>query len=920
MKLLSSLRTFLAFVFHRSQAEREMEEELRAHLQNRADDLERQGLSRQEAERQARLEFGGYEGYKEECREALGSRLLGEFVSDVRYGLRQLRRNPGFTAVAVLTLALGIGANVAIFSLIDQAILRSLPVQHPEQLVVVNSTEQKGGHTSTDYSLEASFSYPMYKDLRDKNRVFSGLIACFPYVDVNVAWQGKPERAVSELVSGNFFQVLGARPVLGRVLSQSDETSPGANPVAVLSYGYWRQHFGGNPAILNQIVEINATPLTVVGVTQPGFTGVQLGWAPDLYIPITMKPQMTPNWNGLDSVTDYFLAVLGRLEPGISRSRGQTGLQPLFHALLESELQIMTARQVINSPDEQKAFLAGKIELTPGARGRPFLQSLAEGPLVLVMAMMGLVLLIACANLAALLLARGEARQHEIATRLAMGASRARLVRQFLTESLIVAAAGGLASLLIGWWTLRAIVSALSVVPLAAVVLSGLTANLNMRVLSFAAAATILSALFFGLLPALKASRTDLETPLKELGSRSSGGLAGVRLRGVLVVAQVAGTVVLLIAAVLLGESLVRLEGVNLGMRIDHLVQFSMDPGLSRYPRVQAFALLDRTRQDIAALPSVASVSVSQDPAVAWLGNSMGTMTFEGHVRRGDDDTTVSVNYVSPQFFCTLGVPLILGREFGEEDSGSSRKVAIINEKVVQRFFAGRNPIGMHLAIGWGPDAHPNIEIVGVVADTTSSHPREPARPFVYFPFAQDPGVSGGTFYVRTRSDPGAMAVALQGVATRDAPNLPIYDVRTVEQQFNNMMSADRLLTLLIVGFAGLAALLAAVGLYGVMAYAVIRRRRETAIRVALGAQKVDVLKLASGDGLKLALVGLAIGIGAALALTRLLTSLLYGVKPIEPIAFVAVALMLTFVALAACYFPARRALKVDPMVALRYE
>ncbi len=876
-------------------------------------------MTPEEARYAALRELGGVEQVKEECRDMRRVNYVESFLQDLRYGVRQLRRNPGFTIVAVLILALGIGANVAIFSLVDQALLRSLPVQHPEQLVVLNSTELKSGSTSTDYSLDAIFSYPMYKDLRDKNRVFSGLLACDPYTDVNIFWQGHSERANAELVSGNFFQVLGVRAALGRVLSQEDETAPGANPVAVLSYGYWTQHFGGDLAVLNQTVDINATPLTVVGVAQPGFTGVQYGSAPELYIPLTMKAQMTPNWNGFHNVSDYFLAVIGRLEPGVSRTRAQAGLQPVFHAILESELPIKTANKTITSTEDQKRFLAGKIELTPGARGRPVLQTLAQAPLALVMAMVGLVLLIACANLAGLLLARGEARQHEIAVRLAMGASRTRLVRQLLTESLIVAITGGAASLLVGWWTLRSILSAISSVPLAALLLSGLTANLDPRVLAFAAAVTILSALFFGLLPALKASRADLQTSLKELGSSTSGGPGSVRLRKLLVVAQVASTVVLLIASVLFGESLIRLERTNLGMRIDHLVQFSIDPGLSHYSPVQATALLDRLRQDVAALPGMASVSAAESPLLA-LSINVDTMKFEDHPPREGEDTTVSVNYVGPHFFSTMGIPLILGREFREGESASSPKVAMINEKVAQEFFPERNPIGMHLAIGWGPDVHPNIEIVGIVANTKSLHPRDPGQPFVYFPYGQDPGVCGGTFYVRTRTDPSAMATALRRVAARDAPSQPIYDVRTVAEQFNDSMFPDRFLTFFTLSLALLAALLAAVGLYGVMACVVTRRRREIAIRMALGAQKTDVLRDVIGKGLKLALIGLAIGIVGALALTRLLSSLLYGVKPTDPLAFVGVSLTLIAVALAACYIPARRVMKVDPMVALRYE
>jgi putative ABC transport system permease protein len=919
MRRLRAWLIRLSGLFNKRQRERELSEELESHLQMHVADNVRAGMRPDEARRQALIKLGGLEQVKENYRDRRGLPLIETLVQDIRYGLRQLRRSPGFTAVAVLTLALGIGANVAIFSLINQTLLRSLPVQHPDELVVLNSTEGKAGSTDVDYDIAAAFSYPMYKDLRDTNRVFSGLLACYPYAGVNVSWQGHVERATAELVSGNFFRVLGVRAALGRVFSQGDETAPGANPVAVLSYGFWTGHFGGNPAVLNQTLVVNATPLTVVGVAQPGFGGIQAGARPDLYIPISMKPQMTPNWNGWHNVSDYFLAVMGRLDPGMSRTQAQTRLQPVFHAILESELPIITANKMITSPEDQKKFLEGKIELTPGARGRPILQYYAQAPLALVMAMVALVLLIACANLAGLLLARGEARQHEIAVRLAMGASRARLVRQLLTESLLVAMAGGGAGLLIGLWTLRSILSAIRFVPLAAIGLSGLTSNLDAPVLAFAAAVAILSVLFFGLLPALRASRADLQTSLKEQGASGSGGAESVRLRKLLVVVQVASTATLLVAAGLFAESLIRLERADVGMRVGHVVQFSIQPGLSHFSPPQTAALLDRMRQDIAALPGVASVSAAEVPLLAY-SNNVDTMKFETYVPGKDEDMNVSVNNVSPLYFATLGIPLIEGREFRDGDSSSSSKVAIINKKVAEKFFPGRDPIGMHLAIGWGPDVHPNVEIVGIVANAKSIAARDPGQPFVYFPYAQDSGVSGGTFYVRTRSAPAAMAAALRKVAARDAPNLPVFDVRTLAEQLNDSMVLERLVTFFTLTLALLAALLAVVGLYGVMAYVAIRRTREVAIRIALGAQKADVLRLVVRQGFKLTLIGVVIGIAAALGLTRFLATLLYGVKATDPLTFIAVSVMLTLAALLACYIPARRAAKVDPMVALRYE
>ncbi len=725
MRWIYKLPLRLRSLFRKNRVEDDLSVELRFHLEKQIEQNVATGMSAEEARYAALRAFGGVEQAKEECRDAWSVRFINEIAQDLRYGLRQLRRSPGFTAVAVLTLALGIGANVAIFSLINQTLLRSLPVQHPNQLVVLSSTELKAGTTDAEYSGAAIFSYPMYKDLRENNRAFSGLLASYPHADVNVSWHGQAERASAELVSGNFFQVLGVRPALGRVFSQADETAPGANPVVVLSYGYWKRHFGGGPAVLNQTLDINATDLTVAGVAQAGFTGDEAGAAPDLYVPITMNAQMAPNGNRLNEVSDYFLALIGRLKPGMSRLRAQAELQPAFHAILEAELPIVTANKDIISAGDRKRFLTGKIELTPGAQGRPVLQTFLPAPMAILMGMVGLVLLIACANLASLLLARGEARQHEIAVRLAVGASRSRLIRQLLTEGLILAVAGGGAGLLIGWWTLRLIIYALPEVPLVAVFLSGVTANLEPHVLVFCAGATILSLQFFGLLPALKASRADLQTSLKEQGASTSGGAGSVRLRKLLVVGQVGSAVTLLVAAGLFGESLVRLERENVGMRIDHVVQFSIDPGLGGYSPAKTVALFNRLRRNIAALPGVSSVAAAQVPLLAG-SNTSDTMKFQDFAPAKNVDTTVGVNYVSPRFFSTLGTPLIEGREFRASDSASSPQVAIINEKVAREFFPGHNPVGMHLAIGSGPDVHPNIEIAGVVANTKNVDPSDP--------------------------------------------------------------------------------------------------------------------------------------------------------------------------------------------------
>lgn len=828
---------------------------------------------------------------------------------DVRYGLRQLQRSPGFTLVAVLTLALGIGANTAVFSLIDQVLLRPLPVREPQQLVVLRSTEGRSGSVTYDYDPAASFSYPMYKDLRDRSQVFSGLVACYGPADANISLRGRAERASEELVSGNFFQVLGVRPALGRVFSSGDETVPGANPVVVLSYSYWARHFGGDPSVLNRSIDVNGTPLTVVGVAQKGFAGTEIGAAPDVFVPVNTGR------SGLDDTSNYFLAVIGRLNPGMTRGRAEVALQPLFHSILESELPAKVAAGTLDSPRAREYFLGGQIELAPGAQGQPILQHQGEAPLVLLMAMVGVVLLIVCANLAGLLLARGEARRHESAVRLALGADRPRLLRQHLTESLLVAVGGGVAGLPVAWWTLEFVVSATQ----RGTAVAGLTASLDFRVLAFCAAAALASGFIFGLLPALRSSRANLHAALKEASRSSSTSVSGARLRKSLVIVQVAMTALLLVVSGLFAESLLHLEHVDVGMNVRHVVQFSVEPGLSKYTPARTLALFDRLRQDLAAVPGVTSVAAAEVPLLAD-ASDRNTMTFEGYVPRKGDDRTVSINRVSSDFFSTVGIPLVLGRAFRDSDSASSPKVCIISEKLAREYFSGHNPLGMHLATGWGPKVRPDTEIVGVVADAKSMNVRDPVQPTVYFPYAQDPGVGSATFYIRTGVAPGTVAASLRDVVARDAPGLPVYGVQTLTEQVNGSLFGDRLVTFFALSLGLVAAFLASLGLYGVTAYVVVQRTHEIGIRVALGALPRDVARIIFRQAAQLVAIGLVIGVAGALGSARLVGSLLYDVKAGDPPAFVLSALLLVLVAFAACYLPARRAMRIDPAQALRQE
>jgi predicted permease len=836
---------------------------------------------------------------------------MENLLQDIRFGLRTLGKNPGFTMVAILTLALGIGANAAIFSLTDQVLLRLLPVEHPRALVVLSSPGRSWGRTWSDGDGSTSFSYPTYKEIRDRNEVFAGVLARF-HVQVSVAGQGESQLAAAELVSGNYFQVLGVRPFLGRVLASQDETAPAANPVTVLSYGYWTRHFGSDPNILNKQLAVNGNSLTIVGVARPGFTGVQVGQIPDLFIPITMKAQMTPNWDGLADRGDHWVAMIGRLKPGISKTKGEAGLLPMYRAILETDA---IPQKFSHGGAHEKEFLDRKIVLDSGAHGRPILQRDAKQPLLVLMAMVGLVLLIACANLAGLLIARGEGRQREIAVRLALGAGRGRLVRQLMTESLMLALAGGAAGLALASWMLSVIVNSIPESEGA----SGLTAQIDYRVLVFACVVSLLTGILFGLAPAIRATRADLQSVLKDQGTNVSGGKANVRVRKSLLVSQIALTAVLLAAAGLFAHSLLNLKTQDLGVRPDHVLEFSISPELNRYTPPQTIALADRIRKNIEPLPGVRSASESEIPMLAN-SNSSSNITVPGYNAQEDEDMNVDHNAVGPNFLATMGIPLLNGREFSEADSSTSPKVAIINEAMARRFFAGRNPIGLSFGFGGGKDTKLDTEIVGVVKDSKNTDVKTEARPFVFLPYSQSKDAGNATFYVRTNQDPVALTVTVRNLIQGFDGSLPVYGVKTLTAQVDEIMFTDRLVTIFSLCLGLLASLLAAVGLYGVMAYVVARRTREIGIRMALGATQKNVAWMILREIIGMLAVGLCVGLIAAYGIGKVVESLLFGVKAGDPVVFLIAAGLLVAVALLAGWLPSRKAANVDPMVALRYE
>src|SRR3989440_4546025 len=670
---------------------------------------------------------------------------MPELYQDVRYGLRMLAKNPGFTAIAILTLALGIGANTAIFSLLNQVLLRRLPVRNPGELVILKSPGPKRGHVWSDGDDSEIFSYPLYKGLAKNAAVFDGVIARYQFA-ASIASHGQTERGSGELVTGNYFDVLGVRPDLGRVLSPTDDDVQGAHPVVVLSHSYWIRHFGGDAGVLNQAILVNNTEMTIVGVAQAGFSGVQVGQAPDIFVPMTMKGQMTPIRNGLDDWNDSFLAVLARRKPGVTVEQSQAGINVDYPGLLEQQAATLKSRK---GGKDEKEFLSKKIVLAPGAQGRTVLQRHSGPALMALFAMVALVLLIACTNVANLLLATAAARQREFAIRSALGASPGRMMRQLLVESFLCALGGGVLGLILGAWIMNILTEAV----VSEAMVQGITARVDGSVLAFATAATAVSALVFGLIPAWRATRTGVSQMLKDQGSTTSAGPSHVRFRKYLVAGQVAFTLLLLTGGALFSRTLWNLRTQNLGLSTENLMTFSISPQLSGYDASRTVALVDRLRERLNALPGVLGVGSSQIAVLT--GTDMGgNITVEGRQNLDTDDRHVNYDAVSPNYFSTMRIPLLSGREFNAGDTAANTKVAIVNEAMAKEFFPNRNAIGMHFALGGGNDVKPNIEIVGVVKAVREGHVRDAERPFFYQPYSQFGKLFGMSFYVRTQQDP----------------------------------------------------------------------------------------------------------------------------------------------------------------------
>ncbi|HEX6533608.1 MAG TPA: ABC transporter permease [Gemmatimonadaceae bacterium] len=831
-------------------------------------------------------------------------------MANLKLAFRTLFKSPFVTLVAVVSLALGIGANAAIFSLFDQMLLRPLPVREPGRLVNLSAPGPKPGSQSCNQAGDCDevFSYPMFRDLQQAHTPLTG-IAAHCLFGANIAYDRQTVNGDAVLVSGSYFPVLGLRPALGRLLGPDDDRTIGANFVTVLSYDYWASKLGSDPSVLNRQIIINGHSMTIVGVAPRGFEGTTLGARPMVFVPITMRQVMMPNFDGMEKRRAYWAYLFARLAPGVSMEQASSALNTVYHAIIND---VEAPQQKGMSDQTMARFRARKIELSDGRRGQSGVHEESRTPLLLLFSITGIVLLIACANIANLLLARAANRSLEMAVRLSLGATRWQLMRQLLTESCLLAILGGAASLLVARWTLSLIGT---ILPSDAA--SSLHLQLHTTAVAFTAALSIGTGLLFGLFPALHSTRPDLASTIRAGTGKHSGARAAARFRTTLVTSQIALSMALLISAGLFIKSLRNVSRVDLGLDVNDVVTFGISPALNGYDPARSRVLFTRVEDELAALPGVTGVAASIIPLLA--GSNWGSdVNVEGFRKGPDTDANSRFNAISAGYFHALGIPLVAGREFTRADQLGAPKVAIVNETFAKKFGLGRDAVGKRMSSG--RDSTLDVEIVGLVRDAKYSEVKQKVPPLFFMPYSQDSTVGWLNFYVRTSGGGERLLRTIPKVIARLDPNLPVENLKTLPQQVKENVFLDRMISTLSAAFAALATLLAAVGLYGVLAYSVAQRTREIGVRMALGADGGRVRRLVLRQVGVMTLIGGIIGIGGALALGRAAQSLLFELRGYDPIVIAVSAVLLTAVALAAGYVPARKASQVDPVQALRYE
>jgi predicted permease len=837
--------------------------------------------------------------------------MMHSLMQDLRFSLRQIRRSPGFMVTAMLTLALGVGANTAIFSLLDQALLRSLPVRDPGQLVILSTTGEAWEGHSSDHGagVEKSFSYPMYRDLRDRGTAFDGLIATAP-TGIGIARNNASDLADAEIVSGNYFSVLGVPAAQGRLLTANDDTTPGGNPVVVLSYHYWNTHLGSDAHAVGQTLSINGQPFQIIGVSAPEFQSAVWGEVPDVFVPMSMIDQVIPGkGDRLQNHRDRWMNIVGRLKPGETPERAQVAMAPLWHSLRAEELKALGTK----SPRFVDEFLTrSELQVLPGSKGLSYERGSIEKPLLAVMAMAFLVLLIAAVNVASLLLVRSAARVREFSLRYALGANVRRVVQQLLLEGALIGIAGGAAGLLIAPLCIRALVQRLA--PDGS---TSFSTTLDARLLAFNFAIALAVSVLFSLAPAVQLLRPDIVNSLKQQTATMSGG--SLSFRRLIVSLQVGLSVLLLVSSGLFVRTMQNLRRVDTGFNTSHLITFHIDPQLSGYSKEKIPLLHQSVLDAMAALPGVQTVAATDDPELADSGHS-GNVTVEGYTAPPDEDYVVEEPDINANFFHAMQVPLLAGRTFREDDDATHPPVVIVNETFAKHYFSNLlAAVGGRVASGAGNHLT-FMTIVGVARDARHRNLRKPAIATLFTPLRQAKFAGQLYLYLRTAMPPEQTFAAVRQAMKQIDPGLAINEMRTMDDQIDTTLSNERMIELLAISFGLLATILAGVGLYGVLAYSTTQRTREIGIRIALGSSRLRVSRLVLADVLRLAGLGIVVAIPCSVLLGRLLRSQLFGVSTADPFTLVAVVLLIAVVALLAAVLPAHRASSVDPNSALRTE